>query len=86
MKHIENKEKWKEDKHMPTAVLEAIENQINRKTPFEEEQEKRLKELREIINSKDEQRIENERKYILEKLKRAGILDDSYKLAKEYKD
>ena len=80
-----DKNEPKEDFKMPTAVMEAINEQINQKDEIELAQEQRLAKLRALLKSHDEEAIEAERKAIMKVLKSAGILNQNGNLSKNYK-
>ena len=70
---------------MITAVLEAIEEQINQKDELDKKQEIQLKYLQDAINSNNPATIKRARNQVLKQLIRAGILDQSGNLTDPYK-
>lgn len=70
---------------MLTNVVDAIENQVNKKSDFEKHQSKRLEVLLEILVSENKSDLDKERKSIIKKLKAAGILDGNSALSKNYR-
>lgn len=71
---------------MPTTVMDAIEQQVNKKSSFEEYQIKKLKSLKAALAAGNEEELNILRREIITELKTAGILNENNDLSDNYKD
>lgn len=68
------------------VVMEAIEKEINKKSPFEQSQIDRISYLKDIKAQNDPEVLRKEREILIAKYQKIGILDQDGNISENYKN